>query len=369
MMIKKITALFLICFSCMALAGEFKTFEHMTVFGDSLSDNGNMYKYSFHMVPHSPPYYKGRFTNGQVWSELLSKQSFTPSIHLNDYAVGGAGAILSDKEVLPYTLWTELSDYFVKDSLKKINSTLYVVWIGANNYLNAPTNIEGITTSVVKGISSGINRLLKSHAKMIVIGNLPDLGYMPESEKNGTKQVTHDLTVAHNEKLYQLYQRLTQEHPEVTFVYVDIFSLFNKALANPSTFGLSDTNHPCYEGGFFFSAQMRGLMAAMPQASASISTPALKRYFLTKAKLEKQEVSDSTVNAYLSNTVTREAIQNSYYASQKTQSNRFGVINEDSDDKCVGYLFWDHVHPTAHVHTFIAKEFKDAIQQAGLSEK
>lgn len=58
-----------------ALAG----FSNMYVFGDSLSDNGNLYQWtgapnpvsSGTAIPVSPPYTAGRFENGKSYSELL----------------------------------------------------------------------------------------------------------------------------------------------------------------------------------------------------------------------------------------------------------------------------------------------------------
>ncbi|OYV66503.1 MAG: hypothetical protein B7X09_03565, partial [Acidiphilium sp. 21-66-27] len=61
------------------------------VFGDSLSDNGNIPRLTG--VPYPPPPYVGyRFSNGPVWAEYLpglTGLNFKPS---NDYAVGGAFA-------------------------------------------------------------------------------------------------------------------------------------------------------------------------------------------------------------------------------------------------------------------------------------
>jgi hypothetical protein len=41
------------------------------------------------ILPPSPPYYKGRWSNGPVWAELAAPQLGLP---LQDLAVGGAGS-------------------------------------------------------------------------------------------------------------------------------------------------------------------------------------------------------------------------------------------------------------------------------------
>src|ERR1051325_6177463 len=61
-------------------------FKRLIVFGDSLSDNGNLFALSGNTYP-PPPYYLGRFSNGPVWVEDLAERLGVP---LDDFAVGGA---------------------------------------------------------------------------------------------------------------------------------------------------------------------------------------------------------------------------------------------------------------------------------------
>ena len=51
---------------------QFPTISNLIVFGDSLSDMGNG-RNSILNVPDVPPYWQGRFSNGQVWLEYLSQ--------------------------------------------------------------------------------------------------------------------------------------------------------------------------------------------------------------------------------------------------------------------------------------------------------
>ena len=79
-------------FSMMASATPL---NKIVVFGDSLSDNGNLYEYLKHQLPLSPPYFEGRFTNGPVWIEDLIESYYPTNSndHLLDYAYGGAGVL------------------------------------------------------------------------------------------------------------------------------------------------------------------------------------------------------------------------------------------------------------------------------------
>ncbi|MFW2344966.1 MAG: SGNH/GDSL hydrolase family protein, partial [Brevundimonas mediterranea] len=70
-----------------------QTYNRLVVFGDSLSDNGNLYLASGGTQPPSPPYYQGRFSTGPVFTELLgfNAVNFTGSVSGSiNYAFGGA---------------------------------------------------------------------------------------------------------------------------------------------------------------------------------------------------------------------------------------------------------------------------------------
>src|SRR5437588_8056906 len=72
-----------IAFSASPAANADK-YRRLVVFGDSLSDNGNL----FALTGFPPaPYYMGRFSNGPVWVEDLAQYLDVP---LDDYAFGGA---------------------------------------------------------------------------------------------------------------------------------------------------------------------------------------------------------------------------------------------------------------------------------------
>src|SRR5262245_1866124 len=74
-----------------ALAGPF---SNLVVFGDSLSDVGNISNATFGTNP-GPYYWNGRFSNGPVYTETLATGLGLPAMARstaggNDYAYGGA---------------------------------------------------------------------------------------------------------------------------------------------------------------------------------------------------------------------------------------------------------------------------------------
>jgi phospholipase/lecithinase/hemolysin len=64
--------------------------ERLYVFGDSLSDTGNVYRATGRTTPPDPPYFRGRFSNGPVWVEHLGARSGVKPERRRNFARGGA---------------------------------------------------------------------------------------------------------------------------------------------------------------------------------------------------------------------------------------------------------------------------------------
>lgn len=344
---KRILFVICLCLSMTALAqqGEFNRF---VIFGDSLSDTGNMYKWSMHVIPKSPPYYHGHFANGKIWIEHLAEMYFGENAadRTHNYAFGGAGAVISKKENLPVTLWHEVNDYLYLHHDSHKNTTLYFVWMGANNYLNAPTDVEEITTKVVQGISKEVEKLINHGAVMIVLANLPDLGVTPEAHREGHVALLHALTDRHNHKLDTRVQELRQLYPNVHFVYLDAENVFEKIEENPLAYGVKNETTPCYDGGYFI------------HGKPSPSDDTLRAYLKKQALLEERSLSDEQIEFILQNKALRIAVQNGYAASLTNMSS--------VDTVCEGDMFWDTAHPTSMIHKLMAEFMKKAIDDSGL---
>lgn len=338
------------------------TFNKVVAFGDSLSDNGNLYQYSYHIVPKSPPYFEGRFSNEAIWVERLVKDYFNSEDVLEDYAVGGAGAILSKDEVLPYTLKHEVDNFFNAHQGENFDKTLFIVWIGGNNYLNGPNEVDELTTQVVQGIRVEVERLVNNGAMNILLGNLPDIGATPTAKEAGTQQITHQLSVEHNRKLYKLYQDLQQLYPAVHFVYFDAYSHFEEVMNHPSVYGIVNVSDACYLGGYYW-----GFSSLNPHRSAGNVTPEqLKQYVREEAARAGKTLNSSELESYVSNPSLREAVKNGYLASHATFEGTHHMVSQEPL-QCDGYFFWDHVHPTGYVHRLLANYMKAQLEQQGLT--
>ena len=107
-------------------------FSHIVVFGDSLSDTGNLYALDPSSVPASK-YYQGRFSNGPVWVEYLAEADLLDATLVNN-AYGGASTDGSS----PPGLQVQVSTYTATADV--LPDALYVIWIGANDFLGGASD-------------------------------------------------------------------------------------------------------------------------------------------------------------------------------------------------------------------------------------
>jgi phospholipase/lecithinase/hemolysin len=159
-----------------------QTVQHVVVFGDSLSDNGNSFALDATRPP-SPPYYQGRWTNGPNWVDyfsyfsqvnqhFLSITSFLPN-HGTNFAVGGSSSAL---------LAGQIGAYLGSTGGRASASNLFVVWIGANDFA------QGIKAEItVVDIESGIVALWKGGARNFMVINLPNIALTPTVKAQGAQ--------------------------------------------------------------------------------------------------------------------------------------------------------------------------------------
>lgn len=175
---KRLITLCLICFSLLAHAKI--PFTHLVVFGDSLSDNGNSYERTNHYIPQTPPYFMGRFSDGLVWTELLAKKMTEKENFLLDFAIGGAGVTAEDEDIEgTFTLANQVKEYLRQNNQVADSQNLYVIWIGANNYLILPDEIDETVDTVKVGTEKAIDKLIDAGANHFLVVNLPDLSKTP----------------------------------------------------------------------------------------------------------------------------------------------------------------------------------------------
>ena len=230
----------------MVVAAKFMDKTHpiteLYVFGDSLSDTGMVFRATGGMYPPNPTYYQGRYSNGRVWIEYLAESLHLSSKQTNNFAYGGATTGSVGNSYVPSLLNQVQS--FTQTHQKTNSDALYVLWAGANDYLQGVSS----ATVPVKNLTIAINSLTDVGAKKILVGNLPDLGQLPVTRTSTNSVNLSALTQAHNQGLRRSLKILSQQHSDLEIVVLDANTLYRDAIANPAAFNFTNVTSPCLSG-------------------------------------------------------------------------------------------------------------------------
>ena len=253
------SAIALSTFSIQPVIGA-SLYNQIFIFGDSLSDPGNLFNLSGGTNP-PPVFFEGRFSNGPVWSEHFAealglepelwikspdqKIQVIPSDGIN-FAIAGAKTDDTHISGNPLPGLRNQVDYFVNDLLGQgntLNNPLGVLMAGANDYFGGQSDL----TIPIGNLSTEIQRLSDAGLKNILVSNLPDLGKIPLARSFGQPASENftALTIAHNSLLQNSLNNLSQSNPDTNLILFDFFSLFNNILANPSEFGFTNITDSC----------------------------------------------------------------------------------------------------------------------------
>jgi len=238
-----VAALFLALASAQASA-----YSAMYVFGDSLSDTGNV-NILTGGVPF-PPYYPGHFSNGPVWVETLAANlglSANPALGGGtNFAFGGAVTGAPFTSSVP-TLTQQVNDYYLTGTSGVADpNALYVVWGGGNDVRSGST---AVLVNSVPNISNIISTLAAAGAQNFLVANLPDIGLTPEAQAAGPATVAGAtyLSTNFNTQLAAATAGL-RTSLGVNIIDLDVYAFLNNVIANPGLYGFTDTSHQCFVG-------------------------------------------------------------------------------------------------------------------------
>jgi phospholipase/lecithinase/hemolysin len=235
-------------------------FSAVYAFGDSLSDAGNISLATAGVIPVSPPYADGHFTNGDVWVQDLSQQLGLPPVAASlaggtDYAYGGAETGPTPVHTAnPTDLPSQLGQ-FVLNTPSPSPDALYTVWIGSNdvldvaNHVTDPGQQQTDVSEAVQNETSFLSGLVAAGAKDLMVLNVPDLGKIPyETEQGPTISATASaLSAQYDGELAGSLQALAATGAAKVDL-IDTYSLLDGVIASPGTYGFTNATSPVWTG-------------------------------------------------------------------------------------------------------------------------
>ena len=222
-----------------AVAAATAPLTGLAVFGDSLSDPGNLFALTG--LPPAP-YFDGRFSNGPVWAERVD-DGFAVS---GNFAFGGAKAA-TDLDGIPD--FAAQIGAFAGSGLRGAlgDRPLAAVWLGANDLFAgiAGGDVAGAIANARAALETGYASLRAQGFDDFLLFDLPDLGKVPlynvifPAASAGATQAT----AAFNATLAGLATDLRASGADVTEIGID--ALFSQLRADPARFGIADVTLPC----------------------------------------------------------------------------------------------------------------------------
>lgn len=233
-------------------------FDNMVVFGDSLSDDGNI------SLAQGLPIFRWTTNPGQTGLENVADFFGTPMTPAlaggTDFAFGGAG-IVNNSPGVPATVPTlqaQLGMYLSATSGKADPNTLYAVWGGANDvFYNAygaalgaltPAQVQANLITAAGTELGMIQQLGSAGARYVMVVNLPNIGITPDGMAQGAAAAAQltGMSLTFNNAL-----NAGLANAGVNIIPVNAFAFLNEVVANPSAYGFTNVTTPACTGSAF----------------------------------------------------------------------------------------------------------------------
>lgn len=231
-------------------------FSKLVVFGDSLSDTGNLA-----VIDLPAPYFNNRISDGPVAADLIAQaigSNAERSGHLLglsggfNYAVAGGNIDGAD----PEDVTQQVTAYLQRENNQADPDALYLVFAGGNDLrdirsLVSASEAESRISQAAMVLSAQLLRLKNAGARAFLIPNVANIGRLPETieremEQPGIIARAEQYTSLYNLRLEQLVDDFGAENN----IEVSLFDLFNAVeflINNAAEFGFMNAQEGCFD--------------------------------------------------------------------------------------------------------------------------
>jgi phospholipase/lecithinase/hemolysin len=229
-------------------------FQKIIFFGDSLTDDGNL------PAPVRPqsPYVGGRFTNGPVYAEVLTRELGVAS---DNFALGGAEASTDSGDATAQrliNLSAQIDTFRAQQSIFSLAGfgghvgpgTAASILIGGNDIINERPDTRAEASDLANRISSSIAlsslKLVQTGIQHVVFYTLPFTSYTPQSQDLTPAAVTAaDATVTSVNNALKNFAQQASAFFETTVV--DLNRLETEIADDRDTFGIKVIDTPLFD--------------------------------------------------------------------------------------------------------------------------
>jgi outer membrane lipase/esterase len=239
-------------------------FSGLYIFGDSLSDTGNVSIATGGVAPGTgdipgivQPYAPGRYSNGPLWVETFASGlglSVAPALAGgNNFAFAGARTGVSGAGeplgVLSQAVGLWGLGSLVPNPTRADPHALYVVVAGGNDMRDArllPTAGErqAAALAAVNNLAQTIGYLAASGARNVLISTLPDLGATPEALFLGKQAASTEVSNLFNMLVQGLFG-LEKMYGGLDIELLDMAGVAAFVRDNKELYGVTNTGLPC----------------------------------------------------------------------------------------------------------------------------
>jgi len=304
------------------------TFTQTVVFGDSLSDDGNVrhvmeddYFVSYPGGDYN--YSDGRFTNSSdtdpssttyagTWHEQLARDFLSLAAPTNsldggtDWAFGGATSADGTSDVtvvdnlFPWgggdfaltvdNLGKQVSDYLASNTPDP--GALYILWGGSNDLFNDDSSDN--VSAAAANMAGLVLQLAEAGARSFLVANVAPIGLVPHYKDDATTATSLNLAAGQFRSEFETdldatVATLAGEGITITLYRLDTFGLYYRMATNPGDYGFTnifdsaqgedvnpdeylfwDDIHPTTAGHYQLAAEANALLSgtALPAAQA-----------------------------------------------------------------------------------------------------
>ncbi|WP_296226974.1 SGNH/GDSL hydrolase family protein [Ralstonia sp. UBA689] len=220
-------------------ADQATSINKIVAFGDSLSDNQNLFNGTQWQVPNRNSWFLGHFSNDKVWVEYVAGNTLLP---MYNWAVAGAAA--DTYMVIPGVSQQVDSwiTYMQSAPNYRPENTLFTVLVGGNDIINYNRTVD----SIISVEQQALQKLINAGAKNILLLNLPDVSRAPVFQFRSNGATVAAQVVDFNQKLVQLRDSLQATYgPSLVIGMFDTNTMFNDLFNNPTKYGVTNTWQSC----------------------------------------------------------------------------------------------------------------------------